>query len=460
MKKSLGEYLFILFIITIIVAMPINFIYTMMKNPPNGIEIFVFVICGIFFLIPWLEGIGTTKKKKTTKRKTRRKKKTKDPYPFNENELLEKAETAFVKYYTALIEHDISPLPRYTSDGMYRRIQTEFDFLRKAGQRFDIEGIRLNNHFVERYVQEDGYESVDIAMNVRVTARREKQNSILQKFGEKDEPFTEYWSFIRQGDHYDGDIYHSTKCPNCGKELKKFKTQTAHCNHCDSKLNSGHYDWILTNITSEELWNRVGAQGRITELKRKQKRLTQELPYFALFDIEDKVSSAAMQIMWAQSQGKPELIQRFVSDKLFTFLKDTTEYDNYLYRNFQQNGVILEEIQEQKDRFRIYVRVMLSYQRFAKGKLGIAKRVDNALEENETVYVLDRLKNDFTPRGNLFMERCSCCGAGIKSNDVTCEYCGKKLNDPANEWIITEILSQEQFAAIRLELKMEIYPKW
>jgi hypothetical protein len=49
-------------------------------------------------------------------------------------------------------------------------------------------------------------------------------------------------------------------------------------------------------------------------------------------------------------------------------------------------------------------------------------------------------------KGSLYAHQCPTCGAQLTdSMDITCAYCQTALNSPAHEWIITTIMSLQEY---------------
>ena len=61
--------------------------------------------------------------------------------------------------------------------------------------------------------------------------------------------FSEYWTFVRgrgAAENTKGDAV----CPNCAAELNI--TMAGECEYCGSKLTSGDFDWVLSEIQQDE----------------------------------------------------------------------------------------------------------------------------------------------------------------------------------------------------------------
>jgi Tim44-like domain len=63
--------------------------------------------------------------------------------------------------------------------------------------------------------------------------------------------FSEYWTFIRRIGAKAGPVKTDISgCPNCGAPLAI--SQTGVCEHCQAKVTSGEFDWVLSSIEQDE----------------------------------------------------------------------------------------------------------------------------------------------------------------------------------------------------------------
>jgi hypothetical protein len=81
----------------------------------------------------------------------------------------------------------------------------------------------------------------------------EQTNKIV--FGSKQEqPFTEYWTFIRSGAARTkaGEEAEGTRCPNCGAPLSI--SESGVCSFCKATVTTGQFGWVLDSITQASEW--------------------------------------------------------------------------------------------------------------------------------------------------------------------------------------------------------------
>lgn len=65
----------------------------------------------------------------------------------------------------------------------------------------------------------------------------------------RQQSYNEYWTFVRghSSDHRPTD---PARCPACGADLEV--SMAGNCQHCQAKVASGDYDWVLSRIEQEE----------------------------------------------------------------------------------------------------------------------------------------------------------------------------------------------------------------
>jgi hypothetical protein len=70
----------------------------------------------------------------------------------------------------------------------------------------------------------------------------------------QNQPFTEYWTFIRSGAARTrvGEGAEITQCPNCGAPLSI--NESGVCSYCKATVTTGQFGWVLDNITQASEW--------------------------------------------------------------------------------------------------------------------------------------------------------------------------------------------------------------
>jgi hypothetical protein len=67
----------------------------------------------------------------------------------------------------------------------------------------------------------------------------------------KERAYTEYWTLIRSAARQ-GPAGSTPCCPQCGGPLAI--TMAGQCEHCQAKVNSGEFDWVLSRIEQDEVY--------------------------------------------------------------------------------------------------------------------------------------------------------------------------------------------------------------
>jgi hypothetical protein len=80
---------------------------------------------------------------------------------------------------------------------------------------------------------------------------READGQIVGGSQTEERTYSEYWTLIR-GAERTGAARADSACPNCGAPLEL--GMAALCKHCQAKVNSGAFDWVLSRIEQDEVY--------------------------------------------------------------------------------------------------------------------------------------------------------------------------------------------------------------
>jgi predicted lipid-binding transport protein (Tim44 family) len=95
------------------------------------------------------------------------------------------------------------------------------------------------------------------AVTVRVHATgldytlREADGTVVGGNRSRERAYTEYWTLVRSASRQ-GPAKAQPACPNCGAPMNV--NMAAVCNHCNAKVNSGEFDWVLSRIEQDEVY--------------------------------------------------------------------------------------------------------------------------------------------------------------------------------------------------------------
>lgn len=364
---------------------------------------------------------------------------------FSPDSFAERMKQVFIKIQDAWSAQNMSSVRHLVSDGVFERFTLQFEIQKASLIRNQMDNLNIIGAQVVDIKSDEFFDAV----HLRITAsakdyyiRTDKNKKISD--GEIDEVFTEYWSFLRRP----GAKALSEKgglvegfCPNCGTPLEI--NDTCVCPACQALINSGEYDWVLSEITQASEWG-VRAQRMIpgfSELKQKD-------PAFNIQHIEDRVSVMFYRFMAARFFADSNYIRKLSDNTFldehqgkFTPLEDGT---HAFYADTSVGAVELVEIEladesEDYDEARVKVR-WSGHKTAAKVPSFMPPQYEEShIFTNE--YILARRKDVASSTKNtLTSAHCPGCGAPeTKSDSPTCEYCGLPLNDGSHNWTLRDI---------------------
>lgn len=361
---------------------------------------------------------------------------------FNYDEFKTKVETAFIAIQDAWTNMNLSGVRRYISDGVYQRFTTQFTMMKVLKQTNPLSNIKVHSIDIADFEQDGVFDII----HVRVTASLNDKfvcdiNHSMDSGGH--ERFSEYWSFIRKSSTAEGkDMYNSTQCPSCAAPLEGSASDTVKCEYCGALLNSGEYDWVLSEITQESDFGSGQGSAESGVLAEGMYVLEDEDPLFTKQEIEDKVSNGFMQIKTAEALQSPEIMRRFVSDELFEKLKSEQSDENMVYNRLYTNSVSVIGAKRDEGFYRLFVSLRYTYQKALVDSIEDANSAElkGGMNSEDLIIELRRKQGAEKSKGSLYARICPSCGAPVEDSlKMECEYCGNVFNNAKHEWIIQAI---------------------
>ena len=130
--------------------------------------------------------------------------------------------------------------------------RTGLVFLRRQGLRNVLEDIEIQRLRVVKVATDAFYD----AITVRFWASMKDytvDSSGAAVCGSQATPrrFSEYWTFVRRRGVSESEKK-DNQCPNCGAPLEI--NMAGVCEHCESKITNGDFDWVLSRIEQDEAY--------------------------------------------------------------------------------------------------------------------------------------------------------------------------------------------------------------
>lgn len=380
---------------------------------------------------------------------------------FAAESLLAKASTAFRTIQQAWSNQDMAPARRWISDGIWQRFNTQFVMMRALAQTNVVSNVQVRRAFIAG-IEEDG--AFDIAhVGIHFTA---EDDFVSTKFPQMDRrgplEMIEYWSFVRKAGVAEKDMYHSNQCPSCGAELPTDMGEVARCASCQTLCALGDYDWVLSEITQADDF--VNSNTRLTKAGTFTQRIRSALAAdadFSIQAIEDKASNAYMQIMAAQVTRQPERMRRFVSDPAFeTLAQRHAQQSPFIFNRLFLNSVTAIDYYRAEGKDNLVVALKRTAQRVSVDGDRLVL-LDQGLYVGNEVMILtrdaDAVIDTSGAKASLYAHACPACGAPVGDTlDLKCAYCGEVLNSTRREWIVSALLTSEEYKALAAARKPEL----
>ena len=365
---------------------------------------------------------------------------------FDLSAFLLKVRKAFMEVQSSWSEQDTSSMRRFITDGVYQRFNTQFKMMELLQQSNPVSNIKIADIWVDKIERDGLYDIMHVGIEASMDDKfRCALNHDLDEDGFDD--FVEFWSFIRKRGAPKKDIYDSCNCPNCGAPLPENIGEVCKCTHCNAMVNSGEFDWVLSEITQHDDYYRDDVfSAKLGNLETKVHEMVSVYGDFSVQLVEDKASNAYMQIMTAQALQDPAVMRRFVSDALFLKLAPKFERNQEIFNRLFLNKVTLIGAQKKENQNILIISTVCSIQRVMITN-NRAELIDPEIRIKEEVIFLTRDARVGAGKGSIYQHTCPACGGPVKNTlDIKCSYCGSLLNSTANDWVVSALMSRSEFA--------------
>jgi len=363
---------------------------------------------------------------------------------FSQAGFLARAREAFLKVQQAWSGQDMRPARAFISDGVMERFGIQLEMLKARGRRNDMSAVNVSDCYILEAESDAHFDT----LHVRICASAVDTEVSLAdgrrvRGSGQPEVFSEVWSFLRRPGAQTlgkpGLI--EGCCPNCGAGLSI--GDAAQCGSCKSWINSGEYDWVLSEITQTSAFAlRAGG-----EAVAGFAALAQRDPLLNTQFLEDRASVAFWRWQRAIVQGEAKPLLP-VATTQFCAAWDAAAQRALRFDYAAVGAVEVQafERRETQDLAHVAVRWAGTVAQSADGR-------GDAVLPREHVFTLARNSSVQTdPNAGLNSCRCPNCGAPPASREVAaCEYCGTPFNDGSRQWVLTQVQPAAAWQAPRPE---------
>ncbi len=366
---------------------------------------------------------------------------------FKEEEFVKKVTKAFTEIQNAWAQKNIKLVRRFISDGMYQRVNTQFKMMNILAQRNELEKLNIKSITIDKVDSDGAFDVIHVGILASV-----KDKFISDKYPNLNETnyeeFVEYWSFIRKTAATGKDMYSTYNCPNCGGDLTNSEMgDVCKCPFCGTFTNSGEFDWVLAEITqADDYVTTSHLHDMSNTLGNKIEEISDSEKDFAVQLIEDKASNGYLQLQTAKVLKDPKIMRRFVGDEFYSKFEVMMKSENdFIFNRIFLNDVTLIGALQKDSKNILALAIKSSFQR-VKIVNGKAQLIDFAVTSKNEVMLMSKDIITAENKGSLYAHQCPSCGGTISdTTDMNCPYCGNLLNSTKNEWIITDLMNQQDY---------------
>lgn len=364
----------------------------------------------------------------------------KDPQ-FQLETLCARTRQLFVAVQEAWFKRELTPVRPFLSDATYQRFEMQLKLMSDQGVRDALTDIQVLDVRLIGLEQSPWFDTVHLRVRARmrdtdVAASASEAEAIAAARRVPSEAFTEVWSFVRKPGvptRIGQDVFQG-KCPQCGAPFAGGATNR--CDHCGAIVNSGNYDWTLSEITQGVEHVPYYAQvDNLLEARQTDPALNLEM-------LEDRASLLFWKWIDAQSRGGTQRLHKvaapgFISQVDEELRQLSARQQRKVFLECAVGGVTVRDFERGEEGFdRVHVEVRWSARMGlgpVQGKLATPPTVPQ-----RWVFTLMRRQGARTNTDNgMSTDRCPQCNAPLTdSAAVTCDYCGAELGSGQQDWVL------------------------
>ena len=359
---------------------------------------------------------------------------------FDEAVFLQRVVNGFVKTQYAWSEQDLRQCRAFISDGVRERFELYIAMQKAENIRNRMKDVEVDDSQVVSVTCDRHFDTIHVRIKASAISYNEDLDTAKRVSGNSDRTrtsFTEIWSFSRRPGaktNPSASIFQG-RCPNCGGPVEI--VDVAKCPQCQSIVNSGQYDWVLSEITQDEEWVVPPVHHAVPDWDK----LQQADAGLNFQHIEDRASvmfwRCLMAVYFDDIDYAAPIIDRQVSGVPKLWARKGDEF-------WKTPAVGVVEIVRcmpaEKDEFdRILVLIRWSATK------ATGSRQKPVLQSQQRIYshvlTLKRRKGVQSISDNAFASfSCNDCGASIDvGKSDACNYCGSPLNDGSDTWGLEEV---------------------
>jgi predicted lipid-binding transport protein (Tim44 family) len=423
------------------------------RYPKVGVPLLIICCVGYYFYKRNLHPTGATRRaieRREAEQRTRvsdndvqvwtRALKGKDPQ-FELKTVVDKVARLFPALQEAWFKRELTPVRPFLSDATYQRLNVQLQLMAAQGVRDAIGDVRLLGVQLIGLEQSQWFDSIHLRVrgemrDTEVPANQSDEQALAAARKAPSESFTEVWTFVRKPGAQTrlGEDLYQGKCPNCGAPYKGGASNT--CEYCKAVVNSGNYDWTLSEITQGIEFNRHAPNvPGLFEARQADPALNLEI-------LEDRASLLFWKWIDAQSREDARRMAQVASPEMVSQLSQELEALSAQgsRRTFLECAVgavntrALEVNPGGHDEAHVEIRWS--------ARMSVGPRGERPVQlppvPQRWVFTLTRKHGAMTNTANgMATDRCPQCNAPLTSSGASaCEYCGTQLSTGERDWVL------------------------
>ncbi|MBZ4422050.1 TIM44-like domain-containing protein [Myxococcus sp. RHSTA-1-4] len=379
--------------------------------------------------------------------------KLRDP-AFELQPMLDKSRWLFLELQKAWFQRDMTPVRPFLSDATWQRFNVQLQLLAAQGVRDAIADFQVLDVQLIGLEQSQWFDSIHVRIHARmrdtdVPASYSDAQATEAARQARPESFTEVWTFVRKPGaqtRVGADLYQG-KCPNCGAPYAGGAANR--CEYCGAVVNSGNYDWTLSEITQGvEHEHFLKPVDGLLQAREADPALNLEM-------LEDRASLLFWRWIDAQSRGDTKPLAKVANAEALQRLGGELED----LRRKGRRRVFLECAVGSVDvrTFEVdpagHDRAHVEIRWSARMGVGPANERPPQLPTvpQRFVFTLTRKHGARTNTDNgMSTDRCPQCNATLTDSAAsTCDFCGTQLGSGERDWVLESALPYEAWSVAR-----------
>ena len=377
-------------------------------------------------------------------------------HEFNEDRFCQRVKAGFLAIQQEWSERKLIKVVALTTDGVRERFQILLEMEKLCGFTNITRDVEVDEVKIVNLEVGQAYDAITVQIAARAVDYYVKIGTDERVSGRLEPaPFVEYWTMLRRTGAKTakaGDGKKSSQglleghCPACGAPIQLSDRGT--CNYCGAVVNSGEFDWVLSEITQSEADDRDTAFLGEAPLQQ----FVAKDPAFSTAYVEDRVALLFWRLRWAEVTGTLNPLTSMVAPAWLAAQRDGFRQaqgpagERRFFADSAVGAVRLIKIEpatDTMDRERLTIRVAWSG-RLAKVALPTFLPPDyDQAQPFLDDFVLERRAKAQTPVAQgLRANRCPACGAPLgDGSSPTCGQCGATQNDATLDWVLVDLHS-------------------